>query len=78
MAYSTLPHPGTAFGPCLEECTHRDCAETRRMAESICPVCGGSIGYYRSFSHGRQGIAHFACLLEQEEARLADQHRAVR
>lgn len=54
MASSALPEPGKIvrgeeIGPCVEPCEHRDCAETRRMAESICSICGQEIGYETRF-----------------------------
>lgn len=45
MAAGTLPKPGTEYGPCADECKHRDCAVTREMASAKCDVCGESIGY---------------------------------
>jgi hypothetical protein len=49
MAAISLPPPGSEFGPCPEPCEHRDCAESRRMATSLCPRCGHIIGYDRRF-----------------------------
>jgi len=64
MAYSILPAPGTELGPCETNCQHRDCAETRRMAETRCFICGEPIGYDQAFlndSHKGRGLYHFRC-----------------
>ena len=74
MAAGRLPAPGTELGPCdPPTCIHRDCAETRRMAESACVSCGEPIGYeVRFYDHQRgelapgggirTGLAHAECL----------------
>lgn len=49
MAAGFLPPPGTELGPCVPDCAHEDCAETRRMAEALCPHCGAVIGYDTRF-----------------------------
>lgn len=49
MAAGTLPLPGTEFGPCADDCAHRDCAETRAMAATTCWRCEQPIGYDRAF-----------------------------
>lgn len=62
--------PGTRFGPCINDCAHRDCAETRRMAETICPECDEPIGYERGFYCEKDDLGntdltkmtHSACL----------------
>lgn len=45
MAAGKLPEPGSEYGPCTDPCEHLDCAETRRMAETVCELCGKPIGY---------------------------------
>lgn len=54
MASSTLPEPGTKYGPCPSQrggsgvvlnCAHKDCAEMRLVAASVCLICGQAIGY---------------------------------
>lgn len=45
MAASTLPKPGTKYGPCGDGCTHRDCGITRRMAGEVCRFCDKAVGY---------------------------------
>lgn len=59
MAAGVLPFPGkrvtigsrglVEIGPCIARCEHTDCAETRRMAEAVCPWCGWPVGYERRF-----------------------------
>lgn len=49
MAAGILSLPGTKHGPCKNECKHKDCAGTRKMAESICPRCEKAIGYETRF-----------------------------
>jgi hypothetical protein len=49
MAAGTLPRPGTEYGPCIEECAHQGCAETRAMAEAACDICDDQIGHDRRF-----------------------------
>ena len=45
MAAGTLASPGTEYGPCTDDCEHRDCAYTRWQAASLCTICGKPIGY---------------------------------
>ena len=68
MASSCLPKPGTEFGPCAGVCEHRDCADTRRIAATICPDCREPIGYGRHFYKDGDGHAHAVCLEERYEA----------
>lgn len=49
MAVGVLPEPGTKFGPCVPECSHRDCAQTRMIAASLCRMCDEAIGYEKGF-----------------------------
>lgn len=64
MAAGTLPGPGTQAGPCVLECRHEDCAETRRMAAAPCAVCGKRIGYdTRFYQRGDSGeLVHAECV----------------
>lgn len=64
MAASTLPAPGTEYGPCLDPCLHRDCVETRRMALARCDFCGDPIGYDVRYYRTDTGndYAHAPCL----------------
>lgn len=66
MAASTLPAPGTEYGPCAEPCSHTDCAHSRRMAAAVCPFCDEAIGYGRRFyNEGDPGgfdLVHALCL----------------
>lgn len=70
MAATTLPAPGSEFGPCVEPCAHRDCEATREMAAAACVHCSQPIGYdvrfYRvDLTHPKGLYAHARC----EEAR---------
>lgn len=49
MAAGTLPAPGTKLGPCIDPCTHADCACTRAMAAATCDPCREPIGYETRF-----------------------------
>lgn len=51
MAASSLPAPGTKLGPCAipDQCRHKDCDETRAMADTCCGYCRDFIGYERRF-----------------------------
>jgi hypothetical protein len=65
MAAASLSEPGTEYGPCAEQCEHRDCAESRKMAATTCKRCGQSIGYRRAFyiEYGvPDGLEHAVCL----------------
>lgn len=67
MAAGTLATPGSKYGPCKSECKHVDCYETKRMAYSLCDLCGLSIGYDVRFytNRGRPGeLVHARCLEE--------------
>jgi len=75
MAAAVMPKPGTQFGPCQEGCKHKDCAELKGMAQSMCRFCQKAIGwggrYYRSQLSG--DLAHAACLetaVERNDARV--------
>jgi hypothetical protein len=65
MAASTLPRPGTENGPCEEPCEHRDCALTRRMANTDCAICHIRIGYDRRFYQKDYGLVHFYCAAQE-------------
>ena len=45
MAAAETPAPGTEYGPCVEDCAHRDCTCSRREAATLCRLCGKPIGY---------------------------------
>jgi hypothetical protein len=68
MAAASLAAPGTGFGPCVEACTHRDCAATRAIAAAVCNCCDGHIGYgvlyyevWRSEDGKSRDYAHASC-----------------
>lgn len=77
MAAGTLPSPGKLvdmpgtrdhgkeIGPCVGTCEHRDCAATRRQAESACVKCGKPIGYETPFFRAGcdpEPLVHSDCL----------------
>ena len=83
MAASTLPKPGTKYGPCATACKHVDCAQTREMSASLCDDCAEPIGYGARFyrtSHGvaelvgaaeRFGWAHARCVERRADSTVA-------
>ena len=76
MAASTLPAPGTEYGPCGGPCAHTDCAHTRRMAAVVCPLCEEEIGYGRRFyNDGQPGgfdLVHALCAEDDLDRRASD------
>lgn len=64
MAAAATPAPGTKYGPCINDCAHRDCACSRREASALCRICGAPIGYdapwYASID-GINGAVHELC-----------------
>jgi hypothetical protein len=68
MAAGMIAKPGTEFGPCADDCTHTDCAQTRALADAMCQLCGEPIGYERRFYlvHPAPDVAHATC----EEIRI--------
>jgi hypothetical protein len=62
MAASSLPAPGTEYGPCEPSCEHTDCAATRAMAGRNCAGCAEKIGYEKRFFREDDGsLLHMAC-----------------
>jgi len=74
MGWAKLPSPGTEHGPCRGPCEHKDCAETRGMADALCVYCGETIGFDAPFYHVRasgkkpEGYAHARCTWETIQA----------
>ena len=68
MAATSIPAPGTDYGPCEAARAHRDCAGSRRMAAVVCPFCEKPIGYetrlYNEGAPGSYELAHALCLEE--------------
>ena len=67
MAAITLPKPGSEYGPCVPDCTHTDCAQTREMAARVCRFCDLPIGYDTRFyadpgNPNRDALVHALCL----------------
>lgn len=69
MAVGILPKPGTKVGPCKGVCQHRDCAQTKGDALSLCRFCGKTIGYGVGFFRSRLSgvLAHSVCFEEAAE-----------
>ncbi len=69
MAYSFLSAPGEKNGPCEGSCEHEDCAWTRGVAESLCPLCDNPIGYGERFYQPEKDgpYVHYDCEMEKEE-----------
>ena len=61
MAAIQISKPGSEFGPCDEDCYHKDCIESRKTASSICSICGEKIGYERYFYVTDEGYVHAVC-----------------
>jgi hypothetical protein len=67
MAAGILPAPGSKLGPC-KRCEHRDCAELREMAGSVCRLCDKAIGYSVRYyadpdaAPGQRFYVHARCL----------------
>lgn len=63
MAAGVLPKPGTKRGPCKTDCAHRDCAQTKADAMSVCRFCHKTIGYGNGFFRSHAGaLAHAMCV----------------
>ncbi len=45
MAAGRISAPGSKLGPCVDECAHIDCGQTRTDAAAPCRWCHGPIGY---------------------------------
>jgi len=68
MAFSRLPRPGTDYGPCLPDCSHVDCNETRRQAAQLCPRCLLPIGYENNFCRDyKDRLLHWVCAAQEVE-----------
>ena len=74
MAAGVLQRPGSRYGPCESECSHRDCALTRRMAAFACVLCDEPIGYNSRFynlggapNDGAEELVHAACAEREQE-----------
>ncbi len=68
MATSSLPAPGTQYGPCVETCTHRDCVCSREMASALCTLCTLPIGWETRFFGGgaESPLYHAACAARED------------
>ncbi len=71
MGTTTIGAPGTPYGPCLEDCRHKECAELRDIASAQCSICGSTIGYLRPFTEDHGGLAHSACVDDRDNHQAA-------
>lgn len=64
MAPGILHPIGSEYGPCLDtNCDHKDCQQTRKMADVLCSYCTKRIGYERGFYMIEDNIlVHSSCL----------------
>jgi hypothetical protein len=59
--------PGSANGPCLDPCHHLDCAQSRRDALSLGPICRQPVGYesrvyfFEDRLTGKLAVEHADC-----------------
>jgi hypothetical protein len=68
MAAGMIDKPGTQYGSCSGACKHTDCALTRKMAATTCPVCLKTIGYgVRFYEREDKSLAHASCIAAEEE-----------
>jgi len=70
MSSIFISKPGTKYGPCVNKCDHKDCAESRADAAAPCVICGEPIGYDVDFyTDGILGAArtckHASCAFVQ-------------
>lgn len=56
-----LPLPGSGFGPCFFDCTHRECNELRAIAASECRHCGRRISFDVRYISDQLGNVHASC-----------------
>jgi len=69
MAAGFISLPEAEYGPCNEACAHKDCAESRRIAEAPCRICGDPIGYEKSYfqEKGWTIFVHWSCFMAEVE-----------
>ena len=70
MASSYIPTPGTSVGPCEVSCAHRDCAQSRKMAATLCRICNLAIGYEKHYFQEKNWtvLVHAVCAEEEVQA----------
>ena len=66
MAAGVLPKPGKVvrgkeIGPCTDQCNHKQCKQTRNMANTKCYICDERIGYETKFYETETGLVHSQC-----------------
>lgn len=67
MAYIIIPAPSSVSGPCVEQCSHTDCAEMRRDVATVCHSCGKPNGYGVKLCAWGKGLGHWLCCLKENE-----------
>lgn len=79
MAFALIAEPGTKYGPCVPSqggngvklyCGHKDCAQSRTTATSVCIVCGAAIGYMREYCQDDEHdgrYVHYWCAVKRAE-----------
>lgn len=73
MAAGMIQWPGSEFGPCLGECSHRDCVALRALAKRSCHRCGNLIGYGTRFYVEKDGtVVHALC----EERAIEEENKS--
>jgi len=85
MAVGVLPEPGTKFGPCQPVkggngvqlyCAHKDCAQTRKIAGSVCLLCGRAIGYETAYFRDEDNAGRWVHAVCAEDKAECDQKAA--
>lgn len=73
MAAGFVSAPGTEFGPCVLGCAHKDCADSRRIAQSKCEICKKPIGYDKRYyqSENWTVFGHAVCANKEAEKRIS-------
>ncbi len=66
MAYGITPKPGSNY-LCEGKCAHVDCAATRLIIESKCPICKKKIGTEAKWMNDDAGPMHAACAWKLHE-----------
>ncbi len=64
MAWGMIGHPGTKSGPCVKDCTHSDCRESRETSRAECSLCNRPIGFERKYCTHEGKTVHWICALQ--------------
>jgi hypothetical protein len=68
--FDVIPAPGTAWGPCAEQCDHEQCVQHRLAADRPCIECSRPLGYdegYTVESLDWSRVLHRRCALARFE-----------